>query len=321
MVLGKLVTWEGGEFAGKNKHNHLTAALLSHLGYNVNNSFWEPGSTPKAELLRIVVKNKIDTDFVFPNGFLETLDFNEYNDFFSKDELSDTAKAYLRNALSLSKNPYKREMIEFVLYGELKKKSLIAKALKDIPRSEIKSNEKIHDVFLKNFFTQNPLSAKTQEYLFFAARNILYHNYIEKSLRSNDFTFINRSLDSTTVYQGRVLNPERVELIREENLRAVKGIVPDLTIFLDIPVKEMFRRLTKTPRGSYTDFFDGKKAAFHEKVKKGYEQELAHYISLPRNHKEYGRIVRIDADADLEVVHSSIVDLLSKKFSINTALL
>lgn len=310
MVKGYLITFEGGECAGKGTHaKHLENFLLSK-NYTVNNSFLEPGSTPKSELLRMIVKNKFDTGFNFPEDFLKTFDFNKHKAFFCQEELSNVSKNYLKKALELSKNPLKNEVINFVLFEETNTNLLKHRV------QEFINFKEPHVEFLNTYFFQEELCSKTQEYVFLAARNILYHNFVEKSLKKYDFTFIDRSLDSSVIYQGHVFNPSRVEQIRKENLIAVQGVVPDITLFLDIPVEEIYERLKITPRGAYKDFFDIQKKEFHNKVRKGYHKELDFYASLPSHNPQHRRIKKINANRSEEEVRKDISEIIQNHFSI-----
>lgn len=310
MPKGYLITFEGGECAGKGTQTKLLEQFLTSKNYTVNNTLWEPGSTPKSELLRIVVKNKFDTNFEFPNGFLQTFDFNKYKAFFSQDQLSTISERYLKRALELSNNLLKNEVIKFVLRGETKTQ-LMKRHLQ-----EFINFEQPHAEFLNTYFSKEKLCSETQECLFLAARNILYHNYVEKSLKKYDFTFIDRSLDSSVVYQGHVFNPSRVEHIRKENMIAIQGVVPDITLFLDIPVQEIYKRLQNTSRGTYNDFFDGQKREFHEKVRQGYHKETEFYASLPKHNPQNERIKKINADKSEQEVHTEIINTIKKRFQI-----
>lgn len=309
--MGYLITFEGGECAGKGTHIRLAKKALENLGYSVNASFWEPGSTPKAELLRIVVKNKFDTNFNFSDDIIKKINLENNAHFFENDKISQTCKSYLEDVLKNSNTPLKNEFINFVLTNSLSRNSELEKLMVDL-RKDFPQDPGL--VLFKDYFTKEVLTAKMQENVFYAARNILFHNYIKDSLNNYDFTIIDRSLDSTAVYQGRVFNPSRIDAIHEENLKAVEDMVPNLTLFLDIPVDEIYERLKITPRGSYPDFFDGQKREFHEKVRQGYHDELKYYENLPNSNREKGRIVRIDTNTTMDDVHQNILSTIKSRY-------
>jgi dTMP kinase len=74
-----------------------------------------------------------------------------------------------------------------------------------------------------------------------------------------------RYTDATIAYQGygRGLDPE---LIRELNLRATGGVLPDLTLLFDMDPAVGFRRI----RGRRLDHFERQALAFHRRVRRGY---------------------------------------------------
>jgi dTMP kinase len=74
-----------------------------------------------------------------------------------------------------------------------------------------------------------------------------------------------RYTDATVAYQGygRGLDPE---LIRELNLRATGGVLPDLTLLFDMDPAVGFRRI----RGRRLDHFERQALAFHRRVRRGY---------------------------------------------------
>jgi dTMP kinase len=74
-----------------------------------------------------------------------------------------------------------------------------------------------------------------------------------------------RYTDATVAYQGyaRGLDPE---MIRELNVRATGGILPDLTLLFDLDPAAGFRRIGRRRR----DEFERQALAFHRRVRRGY---------------------------------------------------
>jgi dTMP kinase len=74
-----------------------------------------------------------------------------------------------------------------------------------------------------------------------------------------------RYTDATVAYQGygRGLDPE---LIRELNVRATGGVLPDLTLLFDLDPTICFRRIGRRRR----DHFERQALAFHRRVRRGY---------------------------------------------------
>ena len=304
-----IISFEGGECAGKGTQIISLHNKLQQIGFKVNSQHFEPGSTPKAELLRIIVKNKYDTEFKFPDEIIKQLELEKNASFFKQDKISMVAEKYLEDILEGSKTPIKNELVHFILHDELPKNSELTKLMQEIKE---KNPENPAYTLFKEYLTKEKLTPRMQENAFYAARNILYHNYINKPNQDTDIMIIDRSLDSTAVYQGHVFNPDRLEDIRKENLNATEGTVPNITFFLDIPIKELFKRMALAERGDYNDFFDGQKKGFHEKVREGYIKETKYYENLPRNHEEHGRIKLINAQIyedmqkNMQAVHEKI---------------
>ena len=319
MNLGKLITFEGGECAGKGTHIKLLKNVLEKKGYTVNIKHFEPGSTPKSEIIRAVIKNKFDTDYGLPRSVIEKFDLKNNKEYFQEDELSEISREYLEDALKKSNNILKNQVIEFLLdenYGLFCFDRIVG---------GLQFFREPSKILFKEYFKKEELNSKAQAALFFAARNILYDNHILKSLKNNDFTIIDRSIDSTIVYQGYALqNPETPnyeiqkiqQSLREENLKATRGITPHLTLFLDIPINEIFKRLEITPRGDDADYFDGKGKKFHERVRQGYLNEVKYYESLPKNNPQHARIKIVDTNKETNATHKDITELVTTYFNL-----
>lgn len=86
------------------------------------------------------------------------------------------------------------------------------------------------------------ISPLTELLLFNASRAQLLEEVIRPNLKSGKVVICDRYVDSTTAYQsyGRGLKLETVETI---NNSATQGLIPDLTVLLDIPVEETWRNL------------------------------------------------------------------------------
>ncbi len=110
--------------------------------------------------------------------------------------------------------------------------------------------------------------------LFLAARTQLVREIISPALARGEAIVSDRFADSTLAYQGYGRGLDVADL-RRLNAIATSGIVPDLTVLLDIPVEASINR--RLPRS--TDRFeaelpgqDGSSAnrTFHEKVRQGF---------------------------------------------------
>ena len=102
-------------------------------------------------------------------------------------------------------------------------------------------------------------------FLFLAARRQHVVERIQPWLRARRVVLCDRYTDATIAYQGygRGLDPE---MIRELNLRATGGVLPDLTLLFDLDPAVGFRRIG----GRRLDHFERQALAFHRRVRRGY---------------------------------------------------
>jgi len=102
-------------------------------------------------------------------------------------------------------------------------------------------------------------------FLFNASRAQLVFEIIRPTLEAGKVVVCDRFDDSTVAYQGygRGLNIEQILTL---NRIATGGLIPDLTVLIDIPVIEGLAR----KRHAATDRFEREEIAFHERVRKGY---------------------------------------------------
>ena len=105
----------------------------------------------------------------------------------------------------------------------------------------------------------------TQTFLFLAARHQHVVERIRPALRARRVVLCDRYTDATVAYQGHAgrLEPE---LIRELNLRATGGVLPDLTLLFDLDPSVGLRRIGRRHR----DHFERQALAFHRRVRRGY---------------------------------------------------
>jgi dTMP kinase len=107
--------------------------------------------------------------------------------------------------------------------------------------------------------------------LLFAARLNHYRTLIEPALNEKKIVICDRFSDSTRAYQGYGLGLplEHIEAIKFLTLGSVE---PDLTLLLDIPVKEGLARSTKRlqAENSGEDRYEGMELDFHEKLRQGF---------------------------------------------------
>ncbi len=147
---------------------------------------------------------------------------------------------------------------------------------------------------LKHDKNAGAMTPETELLLFAASRAQLVREVISPSLEKGLVVLCDRFLDSTTVYQGvaRALNPSDVAAI---NSFATGGVLPDLTLLLDLDAEE--GRSRAASRGEPVDRMEQEGKEFYEAVRQGY-LDLA---------KEYPtRIAMIDASRTEEEVAALI---------------
>ena len=127
------------------------------------------------------------------------------------------------------------------------------------------------------------LSSRAELYLFLADRAQHVAEVIRPALEAGQTVLCDRYADSTLAYQGygRGLDPEH---LRRINDMATGGLMPDLTLLLDLPVHCGLERAGLRNREEGTVLsegrFDAESLEFHERVRQGYRSlaaELCHH--------------------------------------------
>jgi dTMP kinase len=141
------------------------------------------------------------------------------------------------------------------------------------------------------------LSPITETLLFGAARAEFVERVVRPALESGRIVISDRYADSTVAYQGgaRGLGIERVE---ELNEWVTGGLVPDLTILLEL------RPETAQTRSAELDRFEAEGEALQRAVADAYDE-------LARRHGT--RYVRIDADRPAEDVHRDVLAVVRER--------
>lgn len=152
-------------------------------------------------------------------------------------------------------------------------------------------SEQIRDVLFDDQNTN--MDARTEALLFAAARRQHIVEDIEPALKAGKIVLSDRYIDSSVAYQGggRHLGTDD---IWELNQFAIHGLLPQLTIYLDIDSELGLQRINQY-RSDQVNRLDCEKLRFHRDVR-------ASYLVLAQRHKE--RIVVIDASQPLADVIS-----------------
>lgn len=153
--------------------------------------------------------------------------------------------------------------------------------------------EKLREMLLS---PETDINDDTELLLMFSARSDHLAKVILPALQAGKWVICDRFTDSSFAYQGfGRSNGDKTMLNKIEQL--ISGFVPkmpDLTLWLDLPVKEGIERAGKR---SAADRFEQEAVAFFERVYQG-------YATLAKN--EPNRFKRIDASGSAEQVADRI---------------
>lgn len=155
---------------------------------------------------------------------------------------------------------------------------------------------------------EKEIGSSTEALLFMASRAELVARELVPALDEGVVILVDRFFLSTYAYQvaGRGL-PERE--IRAANRLATGGLVPDLTLLLDVPASQGLGRADA--RGT-RDRIEKADDEFHHRVNSAFRQFTD--PSWQHSHPECGPITLIDATGDERTVHQRILAVLAAAF-------
>lgn len=151
---------------------------------------------------------------------------------------------------------------------------------------------------IRRLFEAPAMVPLTEVFLFMAARHQHVAEKIGPWLKRGRVVLSDRYTDATVAYQGygRGLDPA---MIRELNVRATGGVLPDLTLLFDVDPAEGFRRIGKRR----LDRFEREALAFHRRVRRG-------YLDIQRADPKRVRLVR--AGRAPEVVEREMCEIVDE---------
>src|SRR5690606_9930484 len=112
------------------------------------------------------------------------------------------------------------------------------------------------------------MSARAETLLFNAARAQIVDQVIRPALTRGQVVLCDRYADSTLAYQGYG-HGQSLEALHRLAEYATGGLIPDLTIYLDIDPEEGLRRKL-AGAGEEWNRMEQKTLAFHQTVRRGY---------------------------------------------------
>lgn len=136
------------------------------------------------------------------------------------------------------------------------------------------------------------MSPRAEALLFAADKAHHVAEVIAPALARGEVVLTDRYTDSSVAYQGagRDLGVEEVQQLQ---LWAVQGLVPDLTVVIDVSAAEGRRR-----RGEVHDRLESEADAFHEAVRE-------HFLALAAAAPE--RYLVLDAGDPVDVLHEAVL--------------
>jgi dTMP kinase len=145
------------------------------------------------------------------------------------------------------------------------------------------------------------ISYTTEVLLFQAARAQVYREIVLPSLEAGKVVLMDRTRDSSVVYQGMVRG-FGVELIEQLNTISTQDTYPNLTLLLDVDVKTGLERRAETGK---LDRIDLHNADFHQQVRDA-------YLQLAKEDKN-GRWQLVDATQTVDEVEKAIWQIVERK--------
>lgn len=150
---------------------------------------------------------------------------------------------------------------------------------------------RIREILLNPDFDE--MDGRAELLLYLASRAQHVAEVIKPALNQGSVVLCDRYFDSTLAYQGFGRGID-LEKILEINAWATDAIVPDLTLFLDLPVEEGLERGT----AGFADRLERENIEFHRRIRAGYMKLAEMYPD---------RIKKVDADRLPEEVHQDIL--------------
>ena len=145
----------------------------------------------------------------------------------------------------------------------------------------------------------DPPVTRSEVLLFLAARAQVVSQVIRPALARGEWVLCDRFADSTFAYQGYGRGID-VGLLKNFNDFATEGLMPDLTILLDVPLEVSRARLAERQAATATsaDRIEQAGTMFHRRLREG-------FLELAR--AEPNRFVTIDATGDKDKVSADVL--------------
>lgn len=163
--------------------------------------------------------------------------------------------------------------------------------------------EKLRQAILDN---KNEITPLAEAHLFASSRAQLLTEVTLKELSvPNTIVIYDRYIDSSMAYQGHARGLGVGEILEIHNIFPL-NLVPHLTFYLRIESETSEKR--QKMRNAPKDYFESKGPEFYKKLVVGYDLAAELFPN---------RIVKIDADRNLDAVQFDIQAIMSKLFQVD----
>ena len=144
------------------------------------------------------------------------------------------------------------------------------------------------------------IAPRAEALIYAADRAHHVHEVVRPALERGEVVLQDRYLDSSVAYQGagRVLDPTEV---KEVSVWATEGLMPDVTVLLDVPADIGLARQASEERAY--DRLEAEALDFHQRVRDS-------YLAIAKENPE--RVVVIDGTAAIDEVHSAVLERVSQ---------
>jgi dTMP kinase len=190
--------------------------------------------------------------------------------------------------------------------GKSTQAGLLCRALEEGGRTVVRTREpggtpigeKLRSLVLEH--GHGDIDARTEALIFAASRAAHVQQVIAPALRRGDVVVCDRYIDSSVAYQGagRKLGPRAV---LDVNLWATEGLLPDLTVLLDVDPAE--GRSRRTAGAAVEDRLESEPDDFHASIRDA-------FLDLAREEPE--RYLVLSAAGTPEDLHVAILGALPR---------
>lgn len=162
--------------------------------------------------------------------------------------------------------------------------------------------EKVRRILLSK--TNSEMTDLTELLLYEASRSQLTERTIRPAIEAGKVVVCDRYADSSLAYQGYGRGLSKT-MVKELNRIASFGLVPDLTILVDVPIRTSLER--KRKEKTKKDRLEKERFEFHQRIREG-------FLTIARQNRRRITVVdgRNDIDRTWQKVKKVVESFLSK---------